>query len=141
MLMKPMYFGETATITLPSGEEIIILLSKHRSSLGEPIIGFKTPEGSYVRRLRMQHYLDEYLQEVHIFRIHCAGQNEALIVAAHEPQALRRYRKRYPDAEQLEIELVEDSLNQPLRSYPWYEQLQRLYDHQARAPFFIEPPR
>lgn len=138
MYMKPMYFGEDAIITLPSGEEIIIFLSGHRSSRNEPIVGFKTPPGSTIRRQRMQQYLELFLQQVHIYQISCEGKDDVLVVSAREAPARRRYRQRYPDRGPIEVQVLEESENQPFTSYPWYGQLQQLYDQQTRAPFFID---
>jgi len=138
MQMKPMYFGEDAVITLPSGEEIVIFLSGYRSSRNEPIVGFKTPEGSHVRRRRMQKYLELFLQQVNIYQIRCEGKADELIVSAREMPARRRYRQRYPDRGPIEVVLLEESADQPFNGYPWYARLQQLYDQQTRAPFFID---
>ncbi len=138
MQMKPMYFGEDALITLPSGEQITIFLSAHRSSRNEPIIGFKTPPGTTVRRQRMQKYLEVFLQQVSIFSIGCEGKDDMLIVAAREDQARRRYRQRYPDRGPLQVQVMEGSDRQPLSGYGWYSQLQKLYDCQTPVPFFID---
>ena len=135
--MKPMYFGEDAIIKLPSGEEIIIFLSGHRSSRNEPIIGFKTPKGSTVIRRRVEKYLALFLQQLCIYQISCAGKNDELIVAARKAQAQRHYRKRYPDRGSIEVQIIEDSEAQPLASYPWYEQLKKQYVRYCRPPFFI----
>lgn len=138
MFMKPMYFGEDAVITLPSGEEIVIFLSGYRSSRNEPIVGFKTPEGSSIRRRRMQQYLELFLQQVHIYQISCEDKADVLIVSAREAPARRRYRQRYPDRGPIEVRVLEDCKDQPFASYPWYGLLQRLYDQQTRPPFFID---
>lgn len=138
MMMRPMYFGEDAVITLPSGEEIVVFLSGYRSSRNEPIVGFKTPEGTRVRRRRMQKYLELFLQQVNIYQICCEGKADELIVSAREMPARRRYRQRYPDRGPIEVAVLEESADQPFSSYPWYERLQQLYDQQTRAPFFID---
>jgi len=138
MYMKPMYFGEDAVITLPSGEEIVIFLSGHRSSRNEPIVGFKTPTGSTIRRKRMQQYLELFLQQVNIYRISCEGKEDVLIVSAREAPARRRYRQRYPDRGPIEVVLLEESDSQPFANYPWYGLLQQIYDQQTRPPFFID---
>jgi len=138
MYMKPMYFGEDAVITLPSGEEVVIFLSGHRSSRNEPIVGFQTPEGSTIRRKRMQQYLELFLQQVHIFQISCEGREDVLVVSAKEMPARRRYRQRFPDRGPITVRVLEESPDQPFSDYPWYGMLQRLYDQQVRPPFFID---
>ena len=138
MQMKPMYFGEDAVITLLSGEAIVIFLSGYRSSRNEPIVGFKTPEGSHVRRRRMQKYLELFLQQVNIYQIRCEGKTDVLIVSAREAPARRRYRQRYPDRGPIEVTVLEASPDPPFSGYPWYERLQYLHDQQTRVPFFID---
>jgi len=138
MKMKPMSFGEQAEIILPSGEQIIIWLSHHRSNRDEPIVGFETPQGTMVRRQRLEVYLQQFLQQVQIYQVRCQHHGDAIIVAVSQRAALRCYRKRYPSAEPEAIEHIQDSPAQPLTSYPWYRQLQKLHYWQEQPPFFIE---
>ena len=133
MLVLPVRIGETTTITAPNGDTILVLMTEHRTSLDEPLLGFQVPKDYAVLRDRVKERIQTELQRVNFYLVTNRMQ-QSMVIASYQPDdAVEVYRRRFPYSSDIRISRIETETG----NY-WYARLTENLLSKRKPPFVIE---